>query len=187
MPRPPDVPPEPAWLDGDAAARLLAEERAEVDDEVAERVRAEWATARLADRWRASVGRPVSASLLGDHRVDGCVADAGEGWVVVDASSRPRVLNTGAVVWVEGLADAVAGPGGEVTGRLGPGHALRALAATRRTVRVLVVDGTAVEGTLVRVLNDAVDVIRHPVDRAPQPVDRGVTLPWTAVAAVVCW
>lgn len=183
--RPPDVPPEPAWLDSDALARLAAEERATVDDDAAERIRAEWATATLDDRLRASVGRTVDARLQGGHRTAGPVVDAGPGWVVLAVPTGTAVLRTAAVLTAEGLADPVQPAAGAVAGRLGVGYPLRRVLATRRPVRALLVDGSSLGGSPLRVLADALDVVRHPVDRRPQPPDPVATLPWAAVAVLV--
>lgn len=181
----PGLPPSPSWLDGDVVAGLAAEERSQVDVEAAERVRADWATTSLTDRLSGSLGRTVTVALAGDHRLSGTLADSGRDWLVLAEARDRRVVNVAAVLTVEGLGATAAPATSEVGRRLGAGHALRSLASTGRPVRLLLVDGGQLDGSLLRVMADAVDLIRHPVDRAPASADGMVSVPWTAVAAVV--
>lgn len=179
-------PPDPAWLDGDAAARLAAEVRDDLDGEVAERVRAQWARTRWGDRYQEAAGRTVAVGLLGGHAVRGLAVDGGRDWVSLRSGATTVVVRAAAVLTVDGLPDVADPGGGSPRADLPPGHALRSVMAARRPLRLLLVDGSSLEGSLVRVGADAVDVVRHPVDRPPRADDRGTTVPWAALAAVVC-
>jgi hypothetical protein len=178
-------PTDPDWLDGDAAARWAAEERDDLEGEVAERIRAQWARVRWLDRFREARGRPAALGLLGGHAVQGQVCDAGRDWLSLRSGTTVAVVRAGAVLSVDGLPDAADAVEETATAGLAPGHALRRLVAGRRPARLLLVDGSRVEGTLVRVGADAVDVVRHPADRPPRTDDRSTTVPWAALAAVV--
>lgn len=175
--------PDPAWLDGDAVARLAAAERDDVDDAAAERVRAEAARTSLADRWRAAGGRLVTVRLVGGAQVAGTVVESGADWVWLGTPPGQTVVRLAAVLTAEGLGRQ-AQPAGSTAGRLAAGHALRRLAATGRPARLQLVDGAVIEGTLVAVLADGVEVVRHPRDRAPRTDDPSTVIGWTAVAAV---
>jgi hypothetical protein len=180
-------PTDPDWLDGDAVARLVAAERDELDGEVGERSRADTARVTLADRWRSAQGRPVEADLLGGHRAAGVVAESGRDWVWLAAGHRAVVLRADAVVCVAGLGRGVSDAPDPSSGRteVGPGHALRRLAAARRPLRLLLVDGTSRTGTPVAVGADAVELVRHPADRPVRADDPRVVVPWSALAALV--
>lgn len=174
---------DPAWLDGDAAARLAAAERADIDDSAAEQARGAAARTSLADRWRSAAGRTVTVQLAGGHQLQGFVAETGSDWAWLRAP-EPAVVRLGAVVTVEGAGHG-ADPGGPTAQRLPAGYALRRLAALGHPVRLLLVEGGFVEGTLVLVLADGLDVVRHPRDRSARPDDPVTTVAWAAVAAAV--
>lgn len=178
-------PPDPDWLDGDAAARSAAEERDDLEGEVAERIRAQWARVRWVDRFRGARGRPTALGLLGGHAVHGQALDAGRDWLSLRSGATVAVVRAGAVLSVDGLQDAADTADVAVAADLPPGHALRRLMASRRPVRLLLVDGSRVEGSLTRIGADAIDVMLHPADRPPRVDDRSTTVPWAALAAVV--
>lgn len=165
-----------ADLEGQLAAGAAAAGRSELAD----LVRAERARVQLADRVRAALGARVRVALAdAGPPLEGELADAGADWLLLALSERRRALVPAAAVdVVTGLSFAVAPPAGRVESRLGLGHVLRALARDRATVQVRT-RGGAVAGRLERVGADHVDLTpEHPAGGA-------VTVPWSAVCAVV--
>jgi hypothetical protein len=80
----------------------------------------------------------------------------------------------------------VAPPEGPVSARLGLGAVLRGIARDRSAVTLVLVDGSALSGTLDRVGQDFVEVAEHPgADARRRTEVRGVrAVPYAAVAAV---
>lgn len=130
---------------------------------LADLVRAELATTRLADRLRASLGLSVrlhvgDLAAERDAMVEGDLVDAGEGWLLVtDPQSRQALVPLAAVDGVAGLVPHVAPPPGRVHRGLGLTHALRALARDRVEVQVCTASRTLV-GRIDRVGADHLDV-----------------------------
>lgn len=181
---------EPRWdrLVADLGARLDAEDCAELDAEVADRVRAERATIGLADRLAGATG-PVRLLLAGGRTVDGRVAEVGPDWVLLrpGGGRRTYLARIPAIVEVSGL--------GSSAPRLRPGVAaptlaslLRRLSAERARVRVDDIGGRALTGSIRSVYADHVDLAEHPVDAPPRwgEIVRRVTLPVPAIAGVEC-
>ena len=78
-------------LFADLEGRLAAEERRELDDEVAERTRRERALVELDARLCAAAGPPVRIGLVGGSAVDGELLDVGDGWLLARAGTgAPR-------------------------------------------------------------------------------------------------
>lgn len=172
-------------LFADLEAQLDAERGAELDAEVAERTRAELAAVALADRVRAHVGRSLQLGLRDGSRAQGRCADAAAEWVVLHDGPAQVLVPWTAVSSVSGLSRASAPPPGQVLGRLGLRHALRALARDRTAVR-LRLDGAEVTGTIDRVGADHVDVAEHPTGEARRPGEvRGVRVVRTAAILFV--
>lgn len=166
-------------LFADLEAQLVAARADEARAELSELVRAERATVQLADRLRATRGRPVRlhvGDLPGDPDavVGGVLTEVGAGWVLVlEPGSRQALVPLVGVEVVEGLAPHVSPAAGEVERRLGLGVALRALGRDRVEVRVHT-RGRAVTGRIDRVGADHLDL-------AP---DRGGAV-WTVPLAAV--
>ena len=173
-------------LFADVEAQLAAAERAEIDAEVAERTRAEWARVQLADRLRAAVGAPLQIVLTGGHRVRGTCADAATEWVVVRDDVAQVLVPLPAIASVTGITSSVAPAAPEVLRRLGLGHALRVVLRDRRSVR-LVTHAGVLTGTVDRVGADHLDLAEHPADepRRPRAVRQVSTVPFTALQAVI--
>ena len=93
-------------LFADLEGRFAAEERRELDDEVAERTRRERALVTLADRLAASVGSPVRLALTTGTAMGGTLLDLGAEWLLVraDHSSREVVVPLAAVRSVTDLS-----------------------------------------------------------------------------------
>ncbi|WP_205860470.1 hypothetical protein [Phycicoccus sp. HDW14] len=126
-------------LFADLEGQLAAEERRELDSEVAERTRRERALVDLTGRLAATVGSPVSLLVEGGRVVSGVLADVGDGWLLVADPPRELLVPRGALVTVEGLPPH-ADPA-RTARRFGLGHALRALARDRATVTLEVSSG----------------------------------------------
>ncbi|MDN4474891.1 hypothetical protein QQX09_03360 [Demequina sp. SYSU T00192] len=143
-------------LFADLESRLDAEERADVDAEIAERTRDERAAVVLAGRLAAHAGLPASVVLRGGGRAVGTVADVAGTWVLLDAPDGQAVVPLDAVAAIDGLGHASA-PLTEVRRRLSVASALRELAEAGLPVRVET-DGGAWRGVIVSVGADHLDL-----------------------------
>jgi hypothetical protein len=150
-----------AALFDDLEAQLQRDSRAELEAEVAERVRHERAQVALADRLLASSGRRLGLRLRGDVRLSGTCADVAPAWLVLDDGHASVLVPMSVVVAVDDLGIAVAPEPGPVLRRLGLGHALRALARDRTGVS-LWTDAGVLAGTIDRVGADHLDLAEHP-------------------------
>jgi hypothetical protein len=150
-----------ADLEAQSAALGHAERAAEVE----ERTRAELGTLHVVDRARAALGATVIARLAGGALLTGRVARVGPDWLLM-AQDPPgeAVVALRNLLGLRGLPrySAVPGAAGVVESRLGLRHALRGIARDRCGVRVLLVDGSAVDGTVDRVGADFVELASHP-------------------------
>jgi hypothetical protein len=170
-------------LFADLEAQFEAEQAAELADEVAERTRAERAAVRLADRLMAPAAGPLTWYFLDGERLEGVVADAGAGWVLIEAAAGQVLLPLHALTGVAGLdTTASIGPVPRAR-RLTFGVVLRGLAADRTPVHLYLLGGSALSGTLDRVWADHVDLALHPVGepRRRQAVSAVRSIPFAAV------
>lgn len=175
-----------ADLEAQASAMAQAERAAEVED----RVRAEVGALTLVDRARAALGTPLSVRLLGGTTLTGRLARVGPDWLLLEPDAGAEaVVAAGQLVSVRGLPRYAAVPdsAGVVESRLGLGHVLRSIARDRSAVRILLADGTAVDGTIDRVGADFVDVAAHAAAEPRRRADvHGVQLVPLAGLAAVC-
>ena len=149
-------------LFGDLAAQWDAEERRELDAEVADRTRRERAAVGLYDRLSAAAEAPVGLLLANGARLSGPVADVGDGWVLVGQPGGSALVPFSAVAAVTGLANRV---GGSASGRrFGLGYALRGLSRDRAVVALSDLSGTVVTGTIDAVGADHLELSEHPAD-----------------------
>jgi hypothetical protein len=176
-------------LFADLEGQLAAEERRELDSEVAERTRRERALVDLTARLGGSLGRQVRVDLEGGRRVDGLLADHGDGWLLLTGAAGPGVPRE-TLVRVAGVV-AFTGLGGgaepaRTARRFGLGYALRALSRDRATVGLLLAGGGELVGTVDVVGADHVALAEHPEGepRRRENVRRVVTVPFTALLAV---
>lgn len=172
-------------LFGDLEAQLAERHRAELDAEVADRVRRERALVTLSARLAAADTR-VRLHLTGGLVVEGFVRELGLDWVVVpDEVSRDWLVPLAAVVQVAGLGWSAAGGRGPGR-RFRFGFALRALARDRAPVHLHDVGGGCCAGTIDAVGADHLDLSEHPVDvpRRPANVRATRVVPFWAVTAV---
>lgn len=172
----------------DLEAQLDAADAAELAGEVAERARAAYARTTAADRLAAAVGGPPVRLLLAGGTAAGGVADAGEDWLLLhDEAGGESLVPLAAVLAVTGLPPRAAlVERGAVTRRLDLRWALRGLARDRTGVRVVLRDGTALDGTLDRVGADHLELAEHPAGEARRTgaVGSRRLVPLAAVALV---
>lgn len=170
----------------DIEAQARAAASAELAGEVADRTRRERALVELADRLVAARGRSLQLRVAGGACYEGVLADVAQQWCVI-AAPGPVLVPLGAVTSLTGLGSAAATTGRSgVRRRLPLTWALRAVARDRSPVRLDLVDGSLLTGTLDAVGADHADLAEHPADqprRASQV--RGVrTVPLASLAAV---
>ena len=77
-------------LFADLEGQLAAEERRELDSEVAERTRRERALVDLTARLAASRGSALAVDLAGGRRIEGTLSDHGDGWLLLAAAAAGR-------------------------------------------------------------------------------------------------
>ncbi len=176
-----------AQLFADLEAQASALEAAQRSGEVTERARVEASRLGLAERLRVAEG-PVLLRCQGGSTVRGVAARQGAGWLLLtDEAGADCLVRVAAVGVITGLARWTASASTDaVSSRLGLGHALRAVATDRSVVRVVLVDGTTIDGTLDRVGADFADVAVHAAGELRRTADvRTVaTVPFSAIALV---
>lgn len=148
-------------LEGQADALAAAERAAEVD----ERTRIEVGGVTLADRLRGALDRPVTIRMSDGSTCRGELLRVGAQWLLLaDGTGREIVVAQRHVTSVRGVTrDATpAAAGGIVESRLSLRHVLRGIARDRSAVRVALLGGATVDGTIDRVGADFVDVAGHP-------------------------
>jgi hypothetical protein len=179
------------WRDlfNDLEAQLAEGELAELRAEVAEQTRHAAGLVRTMDRVRPAEAHDVAVSVLAAGTLRGRLLDAGIDWVLLEELvGREALIPLRAVLGITGLSARTDAPGseGEVGRRLDLRWALRGLARSRIGIGLVLVDGSAVTGTLDRVGADHVDVAEHlPGEARRAPAVRQVRLvPISAIALV---
>lgn len=166
----------------------------ERDIEVAELSRAEYAQVTLEDRLHASTERKVTLGVAGVGTVAGVLVRAGADWCLVataaEAQSGPAqewIVRLDAVQRAAGLSDrALDEASRPMSGRLGLGSALRAVAAERSEVRAHLRDGTVLRGHLGRIGADFLELAvsdggRWQAEKGPL---RGELVPFRALVGL---
>jgi hypothetical protein len=153
---------EELFSDLEAQADVLAtRERAlEIDD----RARAELGRVALVERLLPAVGGFLSLRCLGAVRVDAVLDRVGPDWLLLtDSSGHEAIVGLTAVLSVSGVGRSIAAPGslGAVESRLGLRTALRGVARDRSAVRLQLIDGSVLDGTLDRVGADFFELATH--------------------------
>ncbi len=175
-------------LFADFEAQLEAAEAAELAGEVADRTRRERSSVHLLERLTAAAGQVLRLQVLGLGSISGQVERSGPGWtLVLDEAGREVVVCLGAVTGIYGLpgSGAIVTTPGKVAAKLGLGHVLRALARDRATLRIALVDGAAVTGTIDRVGVDFFELAEHGYAEARRggEVQAVRVVPFTGLAA----
>jgi hypothetical protein len=174
-------------LIADLESQLDALVGAEVVGEVAERTRMETSASHLADRLRAAGDHPIEVVCQGAGVVRGRLVDAGPDWLLLaEGPGREALVSCSAVLGVVGLARTVAPADTEVSRRSGIRRVLRGIARDRATVRMVLLEGSELSGTIDRVGADFLDLARHAVGepRRVGAVRGEVAVPLRAVAVV---
>jgi hypothetical protein len=162
------------WEDlfADLEAQTRALEQEEVRAEVAERTRGEVAQVALVNRLRATVGATIAVDVWGAGRVQGRLLRVGPDFVLLAsvAPSRELVVVLAAVLSYGQLPPGAVGAGsiGPAEARLGVTSALRGIAADRSEVTLALRDGQRVNGTVLRVGADWLDLTEHPPGEPPR-------------------
>lgn len=171
-------------LFADLEGQLAAQERRELDSEVAERTRRERALVDLTARLGGSVGAPTTLLLTGGRTVEGELRDLGDGWLLVVDGPRGLLVPHAAVLAVVGSAPRAEEP--RTARRFGMGYALRALARDRATVALDLRDGPVLVGTIDVVGADHLVLAEHPEGepRRRENVRRALTVPFAALRVV---
>jgi hypothetical protein len=171
----------------DLEAQWDAEQRRDLDYEVADRTRRERASIGLYDRLAAAVGTRVLVRLGsgGAVPVSGAVADVGQDWLLLHDGQRPVLVPIAAIAAVSGLGERAAG-GSAVGKRFALGYALRGLSRDRAVVALTDSAGVTTTGTIDGVGSDCFDLSEHASDepRRPENITGRRLVPFSAVVSV---
>jgi hypothetical protein len=186
-------------LFADLSGQGEAEQAAELAAEVAERGRWESGQITLLDRLRSMpVGSPVLLGLADSDSARGSLLAVGVDWVVLGEARRDCLVPHTALRWVRrtepesadqaAALSGYAGTCGELPAvpRLRLAQAVRALVRDRAYVRVRLLDGETLSGTVDRAGPDHLDLAQHPADVARRNADVQATwlVPYAAVTSV---
>ena len=176
------------FADLEAQAAGLAD--AELDGEVAERSRIEAGRLTLVARLRGSLGHPVALRCAGAGPCSGRLDQVGADWLLVaEESGAEMLVPLRSLLCVGGLGRHSAMPVPAPRVELGLRVVLRGVARDRAPVRLVLTDGTPVDGTIDRVGADYLEVAEHPAGEPRRPGRvRGVrTVPLPAVGLLRRW
>lgn len=149
----------------DLEARFDAEQRAAVEADLADLIRAERSQVALLDRLRAHLNEPLVCSFGPEVAVlSGDLADLGADWLLVDSGWAQTLVPLSALQYVSGLSAAAVPDRRVVARKLGLNSVLRGLARDRALLGIRLRAGELLTGTLDRVGADHVDVAVHPDD-----------------------
>lgn len=182
-----DDPPRWSRLFGDLESQLEALADAEEWGEIAERTRIETGRLGLVDRLRPAEGHVITVRCAGAGVLRGRLDRVGADWLLlIESGGVEALIPLAQVVAVTGLGRWSAAAGGELDRRLGLRSALRELVRDRAPVRILLVDGGSVAGTVDRVGRDCLELAEHPAGepRRAGAVQRVWTLPLHGVGVV---
>jgi hypothetical protein len=176
-------------LFADLEARIDTLSAAEREAEIVDRTRYEIGRFELTDRLRPAVGARLRLSCQGGLTLIGRLDRVHREWLLLDDGAGGEALIVlSAVMSVGGLSRMSASPGtmSAVDARFGLRLALRGIARDRSAVRLHLIDGTVLNGTLDRAGNDFVELALHPVGepRRRSAVSQSVVVATGAVAAL---
>ena len=155
-------------LFADLEQRAESLEAAELEAEIADRVRAENAKISLADRLRGNVGKNLTLGLVDGSATAGILQRVAADFVLLNAVQTETLVPLHSIGWLDGLGAAAAVPAGVVESRLGLRSALRALARDRVAVTAVCLGAAPLTGTPGRVGADYVELAVHPPDESPR-------------------
>jgi hypothetical protein len=176
------------YLFADLESQLESLTDAERAGEVAERTRIEAGRVTLLDRLRGAAGHSVSLRCAGVGPCNGRLERVGQDWLLmVESTGAETLVPLHAVLGVGGLGRHSSTPTGAL--ELGLRSVLRGIVRDRAPVRLILVDGTPVDGTLDRVGADFVEVAEHPIGEPRRPgVVQGIrTVPLCGFGALRRW
>ena len=150
-------------LFGDLAGQAEAADAAEHAAEVGDRSRREHALLTLADRLRPAVGSALLVTCAGAGPVRGVLREVGPDWLLLEDDT---LVAAAAVLGITGAGARAEVSARQVDARLDLRWALRGLARDRSGVRLVLVDGTTLAGTVDRVAADHLDLAEHPEGEA---------------------
>lgn len=154
----------------------------EREEDVAALAAVEQGRVTVEERVHGSLGRQVRVRIAGGEALTGEVGAAGRGWVALEVGVRTWWLRLAAVATVTGLgARALVEEARPAAARLGIGAPLRSLAERRAPVVVLLRDGTRIDGTIVRVGADFLEVRTPAGDTSGAAVE---VVPYAALTGV---
>jgi hypothetical protein len=136
-------------------------------DEAADRTRRERAQATLGDRLRAGLGRTLTLDLVDGEVIGGTALECGPDWLLLGAGDAATevIIPFSALRGVRGAGGWIdAPPLGPSAARLDLRWLLGRLARDRGHLRLHLVGGGAVDGTIDRVGADHVDLAVHDAD-----------------------
>lgn len=172
-------------LFADLEAELEAQERLEVDAEIADRTRRERALVSWVDRCGPDRDRPLALDLASGETIRGHVMDVGKDWLLLHCEVGGEALVPhAAVVRATGLGRRTRTE--TMARRFGLGAALRELSRDRATVDVVDVRGRATTGTIDEVLADALELAEHAAGELRRSANvRGhLVVPFAAITVV---
>ena len=173
----------------DLEAQVERAEQATLESEVADRTRREVARIRLADRFRAALGREVTIRVMGVGPVRAVVQAAGPDWLLLaEQPGTEMLVPLSSMTSVSGLGQQATVPGaeGRVGARLKLAFMLRGVARDRAHVSISLVDGSATAGTVDRVGADFFDLAVHDATepRRSGGVQSVRSIPFSALAVL---
>jgi hypothetical protein len=177
------------YLFADLEAQVDGLSQAERDGEIAERARIETGRLTLVARLRGASGHPVSLRCLGAGPCNGRLDRVGPDWLlVIESGGTETLVPLCSLLGVVGLGRHSAAPVGSRTD-LGLRSVLRGVARDRAPVRVVLGDGTPVDGTLDRIGADYLEIAEHPAGEPRRPGSVGAvrTVPLDAVGVLRRW
>jgi hypothetical protein len=174
-------------LFADVEAQLAADDRAQLEGDLADQTRSARGEVLFRDRLRASQGRPVALRLAGVGVLQGVVRHVGDDWLVLvnGDSAAPSLVLLDAVLAGQRVSPRSLPAGrSAVAARLSLRSVLRSVARDRSPLRVWIVDGHRLTGTIDSVGHDHVDLACHSSDEARRPgaVREHQTLLFSALA-----
>jgi hypothetical protein len=156
----------------------------ERDTELLDRSRSEYAGVTFAARLHASVGEPITLTVVGVGALEGTLVRVGEGWCLLATTlaNQEWVVPLNAVTRTAGLSHlAVSAGARRAVDRLPLRSALREAAEARDEVVLFHLDGTHCRGRLARVGADFVELVV--TENPPRPA---YVVPLSMLAALRC-